>query len=312
LGFSAKAWKAMRSIGCELSGSGPGRGIFRALFSAMYGFSTALRALPIALFPQKSRPCLLLLALIALAAFPLHVSAQVEETFPLLTIGTRTYTNVTVTTKTKKYVMLMHSQGLANVKVSELPADLRETLGYNREEPPKSKTEAATKWAKAKLAVLNVGDVKATEQNLRDKWAQQSAAHHLPPMPELNQRFFLMLAGILVALFIVQSALLRLVVQNAGKEPGPMIWLPFLQVFPSLKAASMSPAWVLGLPVGITVVVWCFKISGACGKSAFTGLCLLFPLTSPFALLYLAFSGDRPESDPTPTRRPQIMTLETA
>jgi hypothetical protein len=216
-----------------------------------------------------------------------------------------------VTTKSKNYVMLLHSTGMANIKVSELSPDVRQTLGYSREEEPKNKTEAAKKWAKAKLGMFNIGDVKAAEKNLQQKWAEQSAAHHLPPLPEFNQQFLLTAGAVLFFLFLIHSALLCRVVQNAGKQPGLMIWLPILQVFPCLKAASMSAAWILGLPFGITSIVWCFKIAAACGKSAFTGLCLLFPLTSPLALLYLAYSGPRPKKDDKPTRV-EIMTLETA
>lgn len=278
----------------------------------MYRYSTALRATFRKGQPSRLLRGLVLLALIVIPGFPLAALAQVEETFPVLTIGTRTYTNVTVTTKAKSYVMLMHSEGLANIKVSELSPALRETLGYNREEAPKSKTAAATKWAKAKFAAFNIGDVKAAEKNIQEKWAQQSAVRHLPPLPEFNRRFFLILAAVLFVLFLIHSALLRLVIQNAGKEPGVMVWLPFLQIFPGLRAASMSPAWILGLPLGITWIVWCFKIAAACGKSAFTGLCLLFPLTSPLALLYLAFSGGGRQAEEKPNRRMQVMALETA
>ena len=276
----------------------------------MYGFSTALRALRIVPSPLKFRPCLLLSTLFALAALPLCARAEGEETFPVLTIGARTYTNVTVTTKSKSYVMLMHSTGLANIKVSELSPDVRETLGYSREEAPKTKAAAATKWAKAKLGAFNIGDVQAAEKNLREKWAQQSAAYHLPPLPEFNQRFVMIAAGVLFGLYLIFSALLRCIVQNAGKQPGALIWVPLLQIFPALKAASMSPAWILVFPLGI--IVWCFKIAAACGKSPLTGLSLLFPLTSPLALLYLAFSGGRPAPEARTSSRPQLLALETA
>ena len=126
----------------------------------MYGFSTALRALRIVPSPLKFRPCLLLSTLFALAALPLCARAEVEETFPVLTIGARTYTNVTVTTKSKSYVMLMHSTGLANIKVSELSPDVRETLGYSREEAPKTKQQRPQSGPKQSLGHSILGTFK--------------------------------------------------------------------------------------------------------------------------------------------------------
>ena len=56
--------------------------------------------------------------------------AAVEETFDLLRIGTRTYTNATVTTKTKTQNFIMHSTGMHTVKVADLPPELLAKFGY--------------------------------------------------------------------------------------------------------------------------------------------------------------------------------------
>jgi len=293
------------------------RGIFCALVRAMYAFFAGLITIAHQRLPLlKALRLCVLAGIIVLSALPRRANGQVEEKFPVLTIGTITYTNVTVTTKSKNYVMLVHSTGLANIKVSELSPEQRQALGYSPEEAPKNKAEAAKKWAKAKLGAIDLARVKAAganlEANLQQKWAEQSAAHHLPPLPELNQEFLVTLAGVMFALFLFHSALLHRVIQNAGKQPGLMTWLPFLQIFPMLKAASMSPAWILGVPIGITGVVWCFKIAAACGKRAFTGFCLLIPVISSFALVYLAYSGGRKKTEEKPIRRVEIMTLETA
>src|SRR3954453_20007153 len=56
-----------------------------------------------------------------LALRPVAGSAAEEQTFPLLQIGTRTYTNVTVTTKARKYIFILHSTGMANIRVADLP-----------------------------------------------------------------------------------------------------------------------------------------------------------------------------------------------
>jgi hypothetical protein len=88
-----------------------------------------------------------------------------------------------------------------------------------------------------------------------------------------------------------------------------------LQLFPLLKAAAMSPWWFIGYLVpGLSLVahvVWCFRISHARGKGVALALALIFPLTTLFAFLYLAFSGGEPRRKAAP-RRIEIMTLETA
>ncbi|HSU56865.1 MAG TPA: hypothetical protein VLT36_22590, partial [Candidatus Dormibacteraeota bacterium] len=51
----------------------------------------------------------LCLGLVLILFHPLNSHAQMEETFPVLTIGTQSYTNVTVTTKARKYIFILHS-----------------------------------------------------------------------------------------------------------------------------------------------------------------------------------------------------------
>src|SRR5258707_5348163 len=82
-------------------------------------------------------------------AQPRTALAANEETFDMLQIGTRTYKNVTITTKAKNYVFILHSTGMTNVKVTDLPPDLREKLGYNAvANTGKGGSAAATAWAK--------------------------------------------------------------------------------------------------------------------------------------------------------------------
>ena len=69
------------------------------------------------------------------------VTARGEETFDVLKTKTGTYTNVTVTTKARNYVFLLHSTGMANVKVSDLPLEVQKELGYIGE--PKTNQIAA-------------------------------------------------------------------------------------------------------------------------------------------------------------------------
>ena len=86
-----------------------------------------------------------------------------------------------------------------------------------------------------------------------------------------------------------------------------------LQLIPLLRAAGMSPGWVLAFLVPVlnivAQIVWSFSITKARGKSAGVGLLLLLPITSLFAYIYLAFSSGAPKKE---ERVVEIMTLECA
>ena len=91
-----------------------------------------------------------LLALFCITA-PRMILAAAEESFGLLNIGTRTYTNVTVTTKTKTQIFIMHSTGMHTIKVADLPPALLAKLGYGSE--PEKKTSKGL----ASLGAVRVG-----------------------------------------------------------------------------------------------------------------------------------------------------------
>ena len=55
--------------------------------------------------------------------------ASTEETFDVLEIGTHTYKNVTVTTKAKNQIFIMHSAGMSTIKVVDIPPELLAKLG---------------------------------------------------------------------------------------------------------------------------------------------------------------------------------------
>ena len=91
------------------------------------------------------------MALAVLLMQPAESAAAVEETFDVLQIGTKTYKNVTVTTKAKNYIFILHSAGMTNIKIAELPPDLREKLGYVE----KAKAGAKTRLPGRKRNWLN-------------------------------------------------------------------------------------------------------------------------------------------------------------
>jgi hypothetical protein len=123
--------------------------------------------------------------------------------------------------------------------------------------------------------------------------------------------------GIVFFFYLLFCFCSQLICKKAGYEPGFVVWVPVLQLIPLFRAANMSPAWLLAclLPVLNIVahIVWSVKISRARGKSMFTALLLVLPVTSPLAFLYLAFSRAAPKkSEKKQVCRAPIMTLETA
>ena len=85
-----------------------------------------------------------------------------------------------------------------------------------------------------------------------------------------------------------------------------LIWFPLLQQIPLLKAAGMSPLWILTnfVPplVLITYIIWCFKIVQARGKHVIFAVMLLLPMANFLSFLYLAFSESNNDSDSGPGR----------
>jgi hypothetical protein len=230
-----------------------------------------------------------------------------EQKFDVLRIGTRSYTNATVTSKATDYIFVLHSGGLETIRVGDLSLELKEELGY---EVPKPKTNTVVNWTRAQVSKLNAEEV----QELKENWRA-----HVPPAfraPETIHPALLWAAvgvGFFAYLFFCYCGLL--ICRKAGYEPGLLIWLPVLQMIPLLRAADMSPVWLLAWLIPllniVAQIVWSFKIVGKRGKGVLTVLFLIFPFTSPLAFMYLAFSNGAVAKDERP-RLPEIMTLETA
>jgi Family of unknown function (DUF5684) len=243
---------------------------------------------------------------------PCSGSASDEQRFALLQIGTQTYRNVTVTTKSKDYVFILHSAGMTNIKVKDLSPELRQRLGYVEAPPPKSVAATANDWAKQSLGKIETPKVKAFE-------GQFLGILHTGKLDELMQaglspRLFWQVVGGVAALYLFFCYCCQLLCLRAGKKPGVLVWLPLLQMFPLLDAAGMSRWWFLGLFVpGVNLVgtiLWCIKIAKVRGKSAGFAILLLLPVLNVLAFLYLAFSsGAAPTKE---KRRVEIMTLEAA
>jgi len=213
-----------------------------------------------------------------------------EETLPVLQVGTHTYSNVTVTTKNPRYIVIMHSEGLASIKLKELSKETLKTLGYKVEEPPPA---SATK----SFLPQNV-ELDPKIKDIQEKTVAETKEF----VQRLDSKVLIAILGGIVLLYLFTCYCYMLICKKAGGEPGVLVWLPVLQLFPLLKAAGMSVWWfvlwfVPILNVGVTIL-WSVKICQARGKSSWLALPLLFPLTSIFTFLYLAFADSLPAEAP--------------
>jgi hypothetical protein len=237
-----------------------------------------------------------------------------EEKFPVLQVGAKMYTNVTVTTKAKKYIFIVHNGGMTSIKPSELPLEVQEELGYATAGGSKGATNTTAAWAKREIAKVNVPQVKELGKQLEQKWRGKSAAG-LSVMGLAGSTLIFAVLGIALLIYLFHCYCCMLICRKAGKPPGVLVWVPVVQLLPLLRAAGMSGWWFLAYLVPVLNIVaqvlWCFNIAKARGKSVWVGVLLLLPITSLFALLYLAFSNGMP-ADEDEEPEPKIMTLQAA
>lgn len=237
-----------------------------------------------------------------------------EERFALLQIGTRTYTNVTVTTKAKTYIFILHAAGMTSIKTAELSPELKQQLGYAVAGGGKGGTNTAAVWAKREIAKMNVPQIKALGLRLGRNWRANPPAG-LSAIGLTGPKLVFAVAAIALLVYLFHCFCCLLICRKTGHPPGALVWVPVLQLVPLIRAAGMSGWWFLGycIPVLniVAQVLWSFNIAKARGKSVWVGVLLLLPIASLFAFLYLAFStGATPEADEEPESK--IMTLQTA
>lgn len=231
---------------------------------------------------------------------------QPQVQFPLLQIESRTYTNATVTPE-ETDIFITHAGGIANVKVASLPVELKQKLGY---EIPKPKTNVVAQWTMAQVSKIRPQDLQTLEQKLRSTVPVRDA------QGTLNPNFIYLSVGACLLLHLLLSFCYKRVCEKANYPPGPVVWIPVLQIIPLVRAAGLPPVWfVIFLLPGLNVlayVVWCIKMAKVRGKGGGLAFLLIFPLTSLFAFLYLAFSNGAPAKAEKKPRRPELMTLEAA
>jgi hypothetical protein len=247
--------------------------------------------------------------LFALAGVPGAGAAGIDVKLDLLQTKTGVYSNVTVTTTARDYIVIQHTRGLASVKVADLPSDIQKQLGYAASEA--QSITASTAAAKA-TALVNAIPTKDLEQ----AWNKYAPAG-LPPV-KLSPGIMLAGLGLFVGLYLFFCYCGTLICQKTGKPAGPLIWVPVLQFIPLFRAADMSPAWFVAMLVpGLNVVaqiIWSFKIARARSQGLLTAILLILP-TYPLAFMYLAFaSGTPPVEEKAKPKKftPTALTFDTA
>jgi hypothetical protein len=245
------------------------------------------------------------------------IMGKAEQTFPVLQTKTGAYTNVTVTKKTKDWIFIIHSAGVCNLKASDLPTDARIALGY--EAPPKTpgadgvttaETSGAESATTSKLPHINLAEVKqfAADWRLNRKEKESEIRSFITAHATIVCIFL----GALLALHVIVSAIFWMICRKTHNSPGPLVWVPFLQLIPLLRAANMPRAWFFAFFVPVVnivaVVIFCIKIVKSRGKGVWVSILLMLPPLSGLAMLYLAFSS----SAPVEMAHNEVLSLETA
>lgn len=235
-------------------------------------------------------------------------AAAVDEKFGTLTIGSETFTNVTVLNKTRTDVFISHSRGMASLKVKELDAAAQLKLGYQVDQPRPTKAEAIKQTVAGITEIKEDPRVQAVEAEAFARFSQA--------LEQFDPRIFYGFIAAIILAYLSFSSLCRsicLKVATPPKELIPLVWLPLLKQIPMLKAAGMSPVWMLtnlipGLFL-VTYIVWSFKITQARGKHVATAVFLILPVTNLFAFAYLAMSSGAEEPE---AEKRNIISLQTA
>jgi hypothetical protein len=225
-----------------------------------------------------------------------------EQVLPLLVTKTGSFTNATVTTKTKSYVFVLHATGMANVRVEDLSPEARTELGYDA---PKRK--ASTQVPGAALVRDLLPKIETRLKPLQARILAQIPVDPALLQPTRNHLYIA--AGSAAALFLFFSYCCHLIGIKSKKTPTLLAWLPGFQLIPLLRAAEMSGWWILLAFLPIVPLIWAFKIAKARGMSVLVSIFLILPVTNLFAFLYLAFGREAPSKE---VPRYQSMSLQTA
>jgi hypothetical protein len=248
---------------------------------------------------QRIAVCRLLLLIIAAGlAHGVSGTALVDPTFNVLKTRTGTYTNVTVTTRAESYIYIFHSAGMTSIRITDLPVEVRQQLGYATPDTPKPrKTNDVTTVTARELTGVSQR-LKPLEDTLKRRW------HWNRPDLRISTEVLCTLLGIVGLLYFFTCYCCHLICLKAKSLNSFLVWVPVLQLLPLLRAANMSGWWffaffVPGLNI-VALVLWSLNIVKARGKHIAWAILLILPVTNLLAFLYLAFSSGADSNLPPP------------
>lgn len=233
-------------------------------------------------------------ALLAVAATcPLQAEEPRPETYESLNVGLRSYTNVTILNRSKSDLFIRHAGGMANIKVRDLDKSTQLQLGYMLADAAPTNATALT----LRHNPLSRFELDSRYEELAERIIWESQEY----LAQVEASFYYAAGAVVFVLYLFFCWCCQLICRKAGLEGVGLVWFPLLKQVPLLRAARMSPWWLLAnlLPPVflISYIIWSFKIAKARRKSAFTGFLLLLPGLNVLAFLYLAFSDPLSDAD---------------
>lgn len=214
-----------------------------------------------------------------------------DQKLDVLATSKATYTNVTVTGKSAVNVFIQHNGGVVNIKVDDLAPDSRQALGFAPLESGKKMTFIGSDSITSNAASRVAEAVSVERLESLTGWKLPAGIPEIRLNPSMVAGA---LTGVLLCYLFVCYCF-ALICRKAGREPGALVWIPILQLFPLLRAAGMSGWWFLAFCVpGVNLVAhifWSVNIVRARDKSVWWVILMVLPLTNLLAILHLAFSG---------------------
>lgn len=243
------------------------------------------------------------MAVVLLAWLTVTPLSAADIELPMLRSGTDVFTNVTVCGQTATDLFIKHSRGFGNVKISSLDNPTLRLLKLGGGTP-----EDETAGAASGRAAATVTTLKAKLSALPWKIPSEADVLGVTSRVQLTPN----IVAIVVIVYLLFCVGLKLICLNAGSQPGLMIWMPGLQLFPLLRAAKMTAWWFVAFLIPpfslVAHIVWCVKIAKACGKGTLVALLLILPVTNLLAFLYLALSN----GDHQPAEKGMSLQRDTA
>ena len=228
---------------------------------------------------------------LATVLLPLAASAIVQgDKFETLETKTQTYTNVTVTSATHDFLSFSHARGIGMVKVVDLTDAEQIRLGFK--EPPKPPVDVRAEVNKV-MARVDLTPLQPYYLPYVNAWQETAAQGFRENTPARN--LLLGLLGSVLLVYFLFCYCGKLICNKTGNKAGFLMWVPLLQLVPLLRAAKMSPGWIIiclipGLNI-IAYITWAVKITRAREKNGFFAFLLLLPVLNIISYLYLALSS---------------------